>query len=269
MIHEFKFNYNKDYNEKILWANDVHLDSVYCKRDLFIEHCEQADKIVLSGDFWDLMEGKFDRRQSIKDPALTGHYINKLVEMGVKILKPFKHKIIAWNKGNHELSFEKYSDVSITDFVCKELQINPVKFGMSGYYIFSFKHENDNINARNKTVLYFTHNTGMSGRRSKGSLAADIIAGERPSANIWVGEHSHRGVIVPLKIEKLNHFNNLNYELKYFCQSLTYKAADEDLDGNSFEILKGVGLLPNGGLIFEFNYNKKTKNVDYKVNFAS
>jgi hypothetical protein len=268
MISQLTFTYDPKYKMKLFWANDVHLDSIFCKRDKFFEHCEMADKIILSGDFWDLMEGKFDKRAHKKDPDLQGHYINDLVKLGSKHLSKYKDKIIGWNKGNHELSFEKFSDVSITDFVCDNLGISPIKKGMHGYYIFKFRykgHENKNGNSK---VFYFTHNTGMNGRRSKGSLAADILAGERPSADIWIGEHSHRGVIVPLKVEHLSNSNTLKYKRKYFCQSLTYKAADEDKNGESFEINKGAGLLPTGGLFFDFYYNPKTKLIDMTVNIT-
>lgn len=227
-----------------------------------------ADKIILSGDFFDLMEGKFDRRASKRDDKLKGHYINKLVDLSVKGLKKYKDKIIGWNKGNHELSFEKFSDVSITNFVCDALGINPIKKGMHGYYVFKFVAKRDPEKIRNSKIIYFTHNTGMNGRRSKGSLAADILAGERPSADIWIGEHSHRGVIVPLKVETLTHLNTIKYKRKYFCQSLTYKTADEDPKGESFEINKGVGLLPTGGMFFDFYFNSKTGLIDFIVNIT-
>jgi hypothetical protein len=260
-IHEFIIPYTKEYKERIFWANDVHLDSKYCKRKKFFEHCEMSDKIILSGDFWDLMEGKFDRRASKKDELLKdGHYINNLVDLGIKMLKPYKDKIIAWNKGNHELTFEKFSDVSITDFVCKGLGINPVRMGANGYYMFKFVNRGK---VRIKTV-FFTHNTGHGGKRSKGALAADIIAGERPDADIWIGEHSHRGVIVPLKVQRISKKTKLiNYQRKYFCQSLTYKAADEDVKGESFEINKAFGMLPIGGLFLDFYH--KSDDINYMV----
>jgi hypothetical protein len=236
-------------NFKLLWANDVHYDSVHCKREQFKNDCKIADKIILSGDFWDLMEGINDKRKSGKDKEFHGSYINDLVSLGCEALKPFKDKIIGWNAGNHELSFKKYSDCDITGLVCDRLGIAPIRRGMRGYYIFNFKYGKEVIHA---IRIYYQHNSGSNGKRSKGSLAADILAGEHPSADIWITEHSHRGVIVPLKSANISKLFDLSYKMKYFIQGLSYKAEDEDNNGESFGINKGFGLLPIGGVFLDF-----------------
>jgi hypothetical protein len=262
MIQTFRFEIQ---SFKLLWANDVHFDSPYCRREQFLNDCKKADKIIISGDFWDAMEGSKDKRSHKKDDALKGHYINRLVDLACEKLEPFKDKIIGWNIGNHELGFQKHSDVDLTGLVIGRLNINPIRFGMSGYYILRFI-EKDKT-ARNSIIIYFQHNSGSNGKRSKGALAADLLAGEHPSADIWITEHSHRGVIVPLKSASLNRNDELSYKMKYFIQGLTYKAEDEDVEGESFGINKGFGLLPIGGIFLDFEkYNVDGKHYEVKVN---
>ncbi|MDD4515628.1 hypothetical protein [Massilibacteroides sp.] len=234
---------------KLLWANDVHMDSVHCKREQFIRDCKEADKIIISGDFWDCMEGFGDRRASSKDPEIRKHYINGLIELGVKVLTPFKDKIIGWNGGNHELSFGKFSDVDLTDLVCQILGINPPRLGMRGYYVFNFDSGKPHAHSQK---IYFQHNSGSNGKRSKGSLAADLLAGEHPTADMWITEHSHRGTIVPIKAAELTNVHTLKYVNKFFANGITYKAADEAKEGDTFEQNKALGMCPIGGLIIEF-----------------
>lgn len=250
----------------LLWANDVHFDSPYCRREQFLNDCKKADKIIISGDFWDAMEGSKDKRSHKKDDALRGHYINRLVDLACEKLKPYKDKIIGWNMGNHELGFQKHSDVDLTGLVLSRLGIEPKKLGMKGYYIFRFV-EKDN-SARTSIIIYFQHNSGSNGKRSKGALAADLLAGEHPDADIWITEHSHRGVIVPLKSVHINNkTEGIDYLMKYFIQGLTYKAEDEDIDGKSFVINKGYGLLPIGGIFMEFEkFTNDRHHYEMKVN---
>jgi hypothetical protein len=262
MIQTFRFEIQ---SFKLLWANDVHFDSPYCRREQFLNDCKKADKIIISGDFWDAMEGAKDKRSHKKDDALKGHYINKLVDLACDKLEPFKEKIIGWNMGNHELGFSKHSDFDLTGMVLKVLGVNPVRIGMRGYYILRFVEKDGNV--RNSIKIYFQHNSGSNGKRSKGALAADLLAGEHPDADIWITEHSHRGVIVPLKSASLNRNDELSYKMKYFIQGLTYKAEDEDVEGESFGINKGFGMLPIGGIFLDFEkYSPDKAHYEIKVN---
>lgn len=233
----------------LLWANDVHFDSPFCQREKFLKDCKKADKIILSGDFWDCMEGFGDKRFHKKDDDVKGYYINDLVELACNNLKPFKDKIVGWNSGNHELAFNKYHDTDLTGLVCKLLGIEPKRLGMRGYHIIQFW---DKTEVRQSIKIYYQHNSGSNGKRSKGALAADLLAGEHPSADIWIAEHSHKGVIVPVKSCKINNQYNISFVSKYFINGLTYKAADEDQEGMTFEINKAQGLTPIGGIFIDF-----------------
>lgn len=253
MVNTIRFKLKKELDSNILWASDVHFDSVYCDRKKLATDFNAADKIIISGDFWDVMGGFYDKRKDkMRDGLQLSYYINDLIEDAYKFLLPFKDKIIGWNIGNHELTFQKYSQVDLTALVLDKLGIEVKKGGLSGYYILRFS--NDSGKNVESVKIFYVHNTGFGGRRSKGVNAADIVAGERPSADIWIGEHSHRGAIVPLKVEVLTSKDKIRYLTKYFVQGLSYKAADEDIDKKSFEINTGKGLLPIGGININIKY---------------
>jgi len=274
MIDTIRFPFSGRTTFNILWIADAHYDSKYCDLNKLKKDMTEAQYIIVSGDFFDVMEGYFDRRRSGKDERFKKTlYINDLIDETVLFLEPFKDKIIGWNKGNHELAFEKYSQIDLTAEIFKRLKIDVPRHGMQGYYVLSF--HNKASKHSYSTVIFHTHNTGFGGRRSKGANAADILLGERPDADVIIGEHSHRGVIVPLKVEKVNKARKIKYITRYFVQGLMYKAADEDTKGMSFEIDKGRGLMPIGGININIsilrrgaNTSNTASDVEVKVSYT-
>ena len=112
MIERISRNIHKvavDKSQLFLLLSDLHWDNPKCERDLLKRHLKQARErgaaIVINGDFFCLMMGKYDPRRSKKD-ILPEHnkanYIDAVVEDAVKWWTPYADMILLIGYGNHE-----------------------------------------------------------------------------------------------------------------------------------------------------------------------
>ena len=81
-------------------CSDIHIDSPKFQEELFIKHCkeivEKEGHIVINGDLFDLMQGRYDPRRNKQDlnPRFsTVNYLDSVIEYGIELLKPFSKNI--------------------------------------------------------------------------------------------------------------------------------------------------------------------------------
>ena len=103
---------------QISLLGDLHLGNQAAKIRAFQGALWQADKIILMGD---LLEGitKKDIRHS-KDCIMD--YSEQVTEL-IKILRPYKDKILRYVEGNHEETLHSRSDIDTVGLVCGTLGI--------------------------------------------------------------------------------------------------------------------------------------------------
>ena len=102
----------------ISFIGDLHLGNQASKVKEFEGALFRADKVILMGD---LIEGitKKDIRHS-KDSIMD--YSEQVTEL-IKILKPYKDKILRYVEGNHEETLHSRSDIDTVGLVCGSLGI--------------------------------------------------------------------------------------------------------------------------------------------------
>jgi hypothetical protein len=96
-------------SQKFLLLSDLHWDNPKCERGLLTRHLKQAQergaKVIINGDFFCMMQGKYDPRRSKKD-ILPEHnkanYIDAVIEDAVKWWTPYADMILLIGYGNHE-----------------------------------------------------------------------------------------------------------------------------------------------------------------------
>ena len=63
--------------------------------------------IIVTGDLFCLMQGKYDKRSS-KSDILPQHnknnYLDAVIDEAIELLTPYAHNILLLSKGNHETS---------------------------------------------------------------------------------------------------------------------------------------------------------------------
>ena len=104
---------SKDEN-KLALLSDVHFDNPKCDRRMLKAHLEYCKEnkipIFINGDFFCLMQGKYDPRRNKKD-ILPQHnkanYIDAVIEEAVDWWSPYAHLLTVIGYGNHETAIIK------------------------------------------------------------------------------------------------------------------------------------------------------------------
>ena len=110
-LHQINLELKKT---KIALLSDIHWDNPKCDRNKLkrhLDYCkEQEIPIFINGDFFCLMQGKYDPRRSKKD-ILPEHnkanYIDAVIEDAVDYWSPYAHLLTVIGYGNHETAIIK------------------------------------------------------------------------------------------------------------------------------------------------------------------
>ncbi len=110
-IHVLKVT-GKDIEIAIL--SDLHWDNPKCDRNTLKKHLDYCVKykipIVINGDFFCLMQGRYDPRRNKKDirPEHNTHdYLDAVINTAVDWFKPYAQNIALIGYGNHETGIIK------------------------------------------------------------------------------------------------------------------------------------------------------------------
>lgn len=156
---------------QISLMGDLHLGNGAAKTDIFKSALWRADKIILMGD---LIEGitKKDIRHS-KDSIMD--YSEQVTEL-IKILEPYKDKILLYVEGNHEETLHSRSDIDTVGFVCGTL-------GIKSCYTEILKIDDCNI--------FVTHGSG-SPQTYQGAVAKVLSYAKDHTADYYCIGHTHK-----------------------------------------------------------------------------
>lgn len=250
--------------KKVLFCSDVHFDSPECDRDLLAKHFKEADVIVVFGDFFDLMQGKYDPRRSYSDilPQYKGsNYIDLVVQDAVKFLEPYAYKIALFCQGNHETSVTNRCNtdplknlVALLNFTYKtNIQVGAYQ----GVVVYQVKV--NSLNVRSCKIFYH-HGHGGNAKRSKGMLDNQIDGFVFPDADIIVKGHNHSKWHDPSNVRlKLDHQFRLIHEAQHILRLGTYKTSKTD---SGWEVEKGFLPAKLGGWFVNFTFKHDKLNWD-------
>lgn len=264
MIERISRNIHKvavDKSQLFLLLSDLHWDNPKCERDLLKRHLKQARekgaKIIINGDFFCMMQGKYDPRRSKKD-VLPEHnkvnYIDAVVDDAVKWWSPYADMILLIGYGNHETAIIKNLEtdplqrfVDLLNYQCKtNVQVG----GYGGVLHYSLKTQ---FNEQAGVVMKYYHGFGGGGAVTKG-----VIQDQRMMASlqgydiIWMG-HVH---------EMYHHVNMVDsyeplqkriiHKEVHQLRTAAYKEEYEDGFGG-FHIERGRPVKPLGGYWMHLN----------------
>lgn len=244
----YEFVYDTKEDIKLLMTSDIHFDNPKCNRDLFFSHLNRAKKegakIFIIGDFFCMMQGKYDPRRSKKDirpEHNKANYIDAVIDEAVDIMSPYADCIAFISEGNHETAILKAQETDVlarfVDKMNERNKTNIIKGGYRGWLILKKKiHKEKCIPYK----IYYNHGFGGGGEMSHGILqhTRSNVYIENADA-IWMG-HVHSCYILPTKTEYLE--SNGGYNVKnrtvYNIRTSTYK---EEFDGiaGGYHIEKG------------------------------
>jgi predicted phosphodiesterase len=252
-----------DGRKKVLFCSDVHFDSPECDRELLKKHFKEADVIAVFGDFFDLMQGKYDPRRSYTDvlPQYKGaNYFDLVLADAVKFLKPFAHKIAILTQGNHETSVVNRCNtdpiknlVTLLNFTYKtNIQVG----GYQGVLIYQLMVKGHGVSCK----IFYHHGSGGNAKRSKGMLDNQIDGFAFPDADIIVKGHNHSKWHDPSNVRlKLDQNFKLIHAAQHVIRLGTYKKSKID---NGWEVEKGFLPAKLGGWFVNFRFKGNVLNWD-------
>jgi hypothetical protein len=106
--------------QEFLLVSDLHWDNPHCDRGLLKNHLDEAVKrnaaIILNGDTYCCMGGKYDRRADkslIRPEHNTDRYFDAIVDTSVEWFAPYAKNILLIGYGNHETAIIKHGETDL------------------------------------------------------------------------------------------------------------------------------------------------------------
>jgi len=243
---------------------DVHFDSISCDRELLKKHLDEVvernAKVLIFGDFFDVMGGKFDKRSSkgdLRPEYNTANYIDNVVDDAVNFLSPYKEYIMFISPGNHELSILRYHETDVTKRLANALD---AELGTYGGWI-RLRYSYKNKGSRGSYKIAYNHGYGGGGPVTKDVIQTSRKAVYLPDADIVISSHTHDRWVFPIPRERFLHSGKIQQDEQIHVKLGSYKYSYSK--GNSWERQMGHPPKSDPGIwlsvIFKSNCNVITK----------
>lgn len=257
---------------------DHHWDNPKCERKLLKQHLDEAvakDMIILMpGDTFCLMQGKWDPRRSKKDirpEHNVPNYLDAVINDAVEWYKPYSRNMILGN-GNHETAILKNLETDVLERFAGGMGNNTPVMGYQGWVIFKVCSESSPKVVHNTLKIYFHHGYGGGGAVTRGqiSMSRHMMAVE--GADIITQGHIHEKSNTEVMMHYLDcNSQSMKAKIKsvLLVQSSTYK---QEYTEGGFHIEKGRPAKPLGGIfvdISQYTDEINTRQLSKSVRFAS
>lgn len=229
--HRFEFatnDFEKEYSFFI--CSDIHFDNPKCNRELFFEHLDRAVErdayIIITGDFFCLMQGKYDPRSS-KSAILPEHngqnYLDLVINDAAEKMIPYAKNLLIVTRGNHETSVSRRAETDIMERFIERLNLlaeSQVQIGAyTGYLTLTFA----NGTTRRKIDIGYSHGN-WGGVITKGTLSVVRYASIMPNCDVMISGHTHDGWIVTHpRLVKNVHSQKVEVKNQWHIKTGTYK----------------------------------------------
>jgi len=239
---------------KILLISDCHWDNPHCDRELLKAHLDEAKKgghdILINGDLFCAMQGKYDGRRSkgdIRPEHNNSRYLDSLVETASDWFVPYAHNIKVVGYGNHETSILRHCETDLIERFVTLLNHKAKSTvnvgGYGGWVIYQFSGAGK---IRGSYKLKYFHGSGGGGVVTKGSINFNRMQTMVEGADaIWMG-HVHESMEITYTVETLNRLHNVVLRDILMIRTPSYK---EEYDGGKggWHVERGAPPKPLGG----------------------
>jgi len=241
-------------HRRILLISDLHWDNPHCDRQLLKRHLDEAvaggHDILINGDLFCAMQGKYDGRRSKSDMRPehnNAKYLDSLVETAAEWFAPYAQNIKVIGYGNHETSILKHCETDLIERLVTLLNANTKSSieigGYGGWVIYRFRRAD-----RSSTpfkIKYF-HGSGGGGIVTKGSIQFNRMMTMIEGADaIWMG-HVHESMEITYTMERLTQKDTIVLRDVLMIRTPAYK--EEYQDGSKgWHIERGAPPKPLGG----------------------
>lgn len=256
---------------KLAVISDVHWDNPKCDRKQLKRHLDYCKEnnipIFINGDFFCMMQGKYDPRRSKKD-ILPEHnkvnYIDAVIEDAVNWWSPYSSLICVIGYGNHETSIIKNLETDpLQRFVDLLNYTNKTQVSTGGYGGWLIIKVNDGNKTMSKNIKYF-HGSGGGGIVTKGAINLTRSLEMYENMDVFVMGHIHENasrndVRESLEYNKGKRAYELTKKQIHLAICGTYK--EEYGDGAfGWHVERGAPVKPTGGRILTFDWFRDQSN---------
>jgi len=252
--------------QEFLLMSDLHWDNPHCDRGLLKNHLDEAVKrnaaIILNGDTYCCMGGKYDRRADkslIRPEHNTDRYFDAIVDTSVEWFAPYAKNILLIGYGNHETAIIKHGETDLLQRFASTLNYatgSAVQVGGYGGTI-DIRVLHDTIRGVNFVVHYY-HGSGGGGPVTKGVIQDQrLLAGTEGYDLTWMGHvhelYYHQNIIHRYDRSTKTLIQKPIHQLR----TATYK---EEWDGGymGFHTERGRGPKPLGGYWLKLETSRNT-----------
>ena len=273
-------NHIVDYEtwQEFLFISDVHFDASKCDRELLDDHLRQAQKkgaaVFIFGDWFDLMQGKWDPRGNYSDlrPEYKSiNYLDAVIDDTIEYLTKYKDIIRFLGRGNHETNVEKRMHTSPLDRVAAVLRERGGDCHVGGYtgwlQFGELRTNKGERRARGRSNVHYHHGFGGNAPRSKGVLRVDIDQMQFPDAAVLLRGHTHQKWYVPVTVDRLSSAGTPYQDTVHHVQMGSYKLLGDRFAGWAVE--KGFNTPRLGGWWAMPVRDRKTERTKWKITEAS
>lgn len=237
---------------ELLLISDVHFDSVKCDRQLLHKHLKKAEQqgafVFINGDWFDLMQGRYDPRGSkdaIRPEYKRSQYLDCVIQDSTDYLSSFQLQYFI-AQGNHETNVLKRQETNVTERLVERLNMKSPNTawlgGYSGWFKVRLRHGEKSGAAYN---IHYHHGYGGHAPRSKGMLKADINQMQYPDANMILRGHDHNKWHLPMSVQRLTTNFEERPDIIDHIQLGSYKSSGDRYSG--WEVEKGFNQPTLGG----------------------
>jgi len=241
--------------QEFLLISDLHWDNPHCDRGLLKNHLDEAVKrnaaIILNGDTYCCMGGKYDRRADkslIRPEHNTDRYFDAIVDTSVEWFAPYAKNILLIGYGNHETAIIKHGETDLLQRFASTMNYatgSAVQVGGYGGTI-DIRVQHDNLRGVNFVVHYY-HGAGGGGPVTKGVIQDQRLLASTEGYDLtWMG-HVHELYYHQNMIHRYDRSTKtLLQKPIHQLRTATYK---EEWDGGymGFHTERGRGPKPLGG----------------------
>lgn len=187
-----------EWRQDWLIASDVHYDHPHCLREklhkTFTEAKERGAGIVIPGDFYCVMQGKYDRRHAkgnVRPEHLVNDYFNEVVKDATDFLAEFAENLVVLADGNHETAILKNHEIDLIGMTCERLQEKYHSPVIRGHYGGWMRHLFQRCNERASRVWRYFHGAGGGGEVTRGTIQSNRQAAYLDGVDVVINGHTH------------------------------------------------------------------------------
>ena len=255
--------------------SDLHWDNPKCDRNLLKKHldyCLEHDiKVMLNGDTFCLMQGKFDPRRSKKDirpEHNKPNYLDAVIEDAVEWFSPYASILTVIGYGNHETGIIKNVETDplqrFVDLLNYKCNSNVITGGYGGWIVLNINESEKSTRKTSIKIKYF-HGSGGGGIVTKGALNLTRMLEMAEGFDVFCMGHIHENSSRnDVREELITTAGNFEIRLKQIHLAITGTYKEEYSDGYmGWHVERGAPPKPIGGRILNIYVNReRTSNED-------